>query len=338
MLILAIFDMLIDDIIFFYFRSRHNQMHHGNEATATTKGIVEPDKLKLARFSGGTYSKPDARVKLIPAEQITYLQNWKPYVRTVGSAGSQKRHCRRSVTPPPSSRRVSLVGSRSLAQNPMPSASSYDSCLPLKRLQAAENRDSCAGGHISSSVTPCISSLKNLASPSSRSSQPLSTNLNTDAIPRNLDRMVGTQALARTSSSSVLHSHGQESEKVSASLPKELVKNPMSTSPKQIGAPHPSDNPLVTKAGSSKSVCTPESGNLCSRDINLTTTSTTVPVLQAPIVEPALLSPTFVLSERPVEVYPDTTAAPVTQEPSVKPVLLSPIPVHRESSTEVQYY
>ncbi|OQU93006.1 hypothetical protein SORBI_3001G457400 [Sorghum bicolor] len=315
-------------------------MHHGDEATSTTKGIVEPDsqdKLKMARFSGGTYSKPDGRVKLIPAEEITYSQHRKPYGRTVGSAGSQKKHCRRSVTPPPSSRRVSLLGSRSLAQNPMPSVSSYDSCLPHKRLQTAENRDPCAGGHISSSVTHCISSLKNLASPCSKSSQPLSTNLNTDAIPRNLDRMVSTQALARSSSSSILHSQGQNSEKVSPSLPKEVVANPMSPSPKQIGAPHPSDNPLVTKAGTSKSVCTPESGKLCSRDINLTTTSTTVPVLQAPIVEPALLSPTSVLSERKVEVYPDTrTAAPIIQERSVKPVLLTPIPVHRESSTECQ--
>ncbi|XP_066383872.1 uncharacterized protein [Miscanthus floridulus] len=319
--------------------SRHNQMQHGNEATSTTKGIVEPnsqDKLKMARFSGGTYSKPNARVKLIAAEDITYLQHRKLYGRTVGSAGSQKRHCRRSVTPPPSSRRVSLLGSRSLAQNPMPSESSYNSCLPCKRLETAKNRDPSAGGHISSSVTPCISSLKNLASPSYKSSQP-STNLNTDATPRNLDRMVSTQALARSSSLSILHSQGQNSEKMSGSLPKEVVTNPMFPSPKQTGAPHPSDNPLVTKAGPSKSVCTPESGKLCSRDINLTTTSTTVPVLQAPIVEPTLLSPTSVLSERSVEVYPDTrTAAPITQEPSVKPVLLTPIPVHRESSTECQ--
>ncbi|ONL95014.1 uncharacterized protein [Zea mays] len=320
-------------------RSRHNQTHHGNDGTATAGGIAKPDsqdKLKMARFSGGTYSKPDARVKLIPAEDITYLQRRKPCGRTVGSVGSQKRHCRRSVTPPPSSRRVSLLGSRSLAENPIPSVSSHDSCLPHKRLETAENRDPCAGGHISSSVTPCTS-LKNLASPSCKSSQPLSTNLNTDATPRNLDRMVGiqTQALARSSSSSILHSQGQNSEKVSASLPKEAVTNPASPSPKQIGAQHPSDNPLVTKAGPSKSVCTHESEKLCSRDINLTATSTTVPVLQAPVVEPALLSSTSVFTERPFEVYPDTrTAAPGMQELSVKHVLLTPIPVRHEPSTE----
>jgi hypothetical protein len=121
-------------------------------------------------------------------------------------------------------------------------------------------------------------------------------------------------------------------------LPKEAVTNPASPSPKQIGAQHPSDNPLVTKAGPSKSVCTHESEKLCSRDINLTATSTTVPVLQAPVVEPALLSSTSVFTERPFEVYPDTrTAAPGMQELSVKHVLLTPIPVRHEPSTEVYY-
>jgi len=58
--------------------------------------------------------------------------------------------------------------------------------------------------------------------------------------------------------------------------------------------------------------------------------------LQALTVEPALLSPTSVLSQKPMEVYPDTRAAvPIRQEPSVKPVLLTPIPVHSETSTDV---
>ena len=42
------------------------------------------------------------------------------------------------------------------------------------------------------------------------------------------------------------------------------------------------------------------------------------------------------LSQKPMEVYPDTrAAAPIRQEPSVKPVLLTPIPVHSETSTDV---
>jgi hypothetical protein len=317
----------------FYSKYRSNQMRHANAATSGTKGIGEPgysDKLKVSRFSGGTYSKPEARVKFIPVEDITYAKHKKPYGRAVGKAVLQKRHCRRSVTPPPNSRKVSLVGSRSLTQSPKTSASSYDSCLPCKSPATAENWHPFARGHISSSVTPQIASLKDPASPSCKSSQPLNT-------PKNLDGMDGTKALARSSSSSISHSQGQSSQKMSASFPKGAMVNPVSPSPKQMCALHPSGDPVHTKAGpSSKSLCTPESAKLCSRNINSTTRSTTPPGLQAPIVEPALLSPRSVLSERPIEVYPDTRAsAPVVQEPSVKPVLLSPIPVHHESSTEV---
>uniref|UniRef100_A0ACD5XHY0 Uncharacterized protein n=1 Tax=Avena sativa TaxID=4498 RepID=A0ACD5XHY0_AVESA len=70
-----------------------------------------PDNVMHKR-SGGTYSKPDARVKLIPTEDIiTYARHGKPFGRTVGSADLQKRRCRRSVTPPPSSCRVSIARS-----------------------------------------------------------------------------------------------------------------------------------------------------------------------------------------------------------------------------------
>ncbi|XP_039779314.1 uncharacterized protein LOC120646873 isoform X3 [Panicum virgatum] len=284
--------------------TRYTQILHANEATSRTKRIAEPDssdKLKTPRLTGGTYSKPDARVKLIPAEDITYVQHRKPYGRTVGSAGLQKKHCRRSVTPPPNSRKVSVLGPTSLTQSPR---------------------------------SPGIASLKNPASPSCKSSQPLSTNLYTDATPRNLDRMDSTKALAQSSSSSILHSQGQCNKKLSASLPKGAMINPLSPSLKQSRAPNPSEDPLCTKAEpSSKSLCAPESGKLCSTNINLTT-MTTAPGLQAPIVEP-LLSPTSVLSERPTETCPDTrTAAPVAQEPSVKPVFQSPIPLHNESSME----
>ncbi|XP_047083831.1 uncharacterized protein LOC124694955 [Lolium rigidum] len=73
--------------------------------------------------SGGTYSRPEARVKLIPAEEITYVRHGKTYARTVGSDKLEKRHRRRSVTPPPSSRIVSLARSTPLphkATAPLP--------------------------------------------------------------------------------------------------------------------------------------------------------------------------------------------------------------------------
>ncbi|CAD6334646.1 unnamed protein product [Miscanthus lutarioriparius] len=319
---------------------RQEEIHHTNGSTSRAKGILRPDssdKLKTPRYSGGTYSKPEARVKLIPAEAITYVQHRKPYGRTVGSAGSQKRHCRRSVTPPPSSRKVSLVGSTPLTQKPMPSGSSKNPCLlSSKRLGQTENGHPSAGEHISSFVTPRIASLKNPASPNRKSSQPSSANLNTDATPRNIDSMDITKTLAGSYGSSIFRSQDQSSQKLPASLPKEAVVNPVSPSPKQVRAPHPSKDPLGTKAEpSSKSVGTPDSGKFCNRIINLTA-STAGPVLQALTVEPALLSPTSVLSQKPMEVYPDTrAAAPIRQEPSVKPVLLTPIPVHSETSTDV---
>ncbi|CAD6272932.1 unnamed protein product [Miscanthus lutarioriparius] len=193
------------------------------------KGILRPDssdKLKTPRYSGGTYSKPDPRVKLIPAEAITYVQHRKPYGRTVGSAGSQKRQCRQSLTPPPSSRKVSLVGSTPLTQKPMPSGSSKNSCLlSPKRLGRTEN------GHPSAGKKP--------ASPDRKSSQPSSANLNTDATPRNIDSMDSTKALAGSYDSSIFHSQDQSSRKLLASLPKEAVVNPVSPSPKQVHVPHP---------------------------------------------------------------------------------------------------
>lgn len=329
-------------VIFFsvLVHSRQEEIHHTNESTFRAKGILRPDssdKLKTSRYSGGTYSKPDPRVKLIPAEAITYVQHQKPYGRTVGSAGSQKRHCRRSVTPPPSSRKVTLVGSTPLTENPMPSGSSKNLCLLTpERLGQTENGHPSSGEHISSSITPRIASLKNPASPNRKSSQPSSANLNAGATPKNIDSMDSTKAL--TGDSSIFHSQDQSIQKLPASLPNAAVVNPVSPSPKQVCAPHPSKNPLGTKAGpSSKSVGTPDSdsGRFCNRSINLTA-SAAVPVLQASIVEPALLSPTSVLSQKPMEVYLDTrAAAPIRQEPSVKPVLLTPIPVHSETSTDV---
>ncbi|XBH57419.1 hypothetical protein VPH35_079028 [Triticum aestivum] len=74
----------------------------------------KPPEHAMHKPSGGTYTKPDARVKLIPAEDITYVRHGKSFGRTVGSAKLQKTHCRRSVTPPPSSRKISLARSTPL--------------------------------------------------------------------------------------------------------------------------------------------------------------------------------------------------------------------------------
>ncbi|XP_044362587.1 uncharacterized protein [Triticum aestivum] len=79
----------------------------------------KPPEHGMHKPSGGTYTKPDARVKLIPAEDITYVRHGKPFGRTVGSAKLQKRHCRRSVTPPPSSRKISLARSTPLTHKSM---------------------------------------------------------------------------------------------------------------------------------------------------------------------------------------------------------------------------
>ncbi|XP_062210343.1 uncharacterized protein LOC133911898 isoform X2 [Phragmites australis] len=318
--------------------SKHtqNEVHHTNEAMSRAKGILRPDssdKHKMPRSSGGTYSKPDARVKLIPAEEITYVQHRKSYCRTAGSVGLQKRHCRRSVTPPPSSRKVSLVGSMPHVQKPTPLAPSYNTCLPPKRLETAENGHSYVGGNITSSVTQRIASLKNHAPPSCKSSQPSSNSLNTDAFARNLGRMDITEAFSRCYGSRISHSQGQGSKKPQASFPKEAAINPISPSPKQLLATHSSGDQLGTKAeSSSKSVCTPENGELSSRGCNLATRSTAAPVLQLPIVEPALLSQTSVFGK-----YPDRirTAAPILQKPIVKHVLPSPISLLSERSTEV---
>lgn len=93
----------------------------------------------MHKSSGGTYSKPDARVKLIPAEDITYVRRGKPFSKTIGSSKLQKNHCRRSVTPPPSSRKVSLARSAPLNHKPTRPAPSVAPSLSPKRFETAEN-------------------------------------------------------------------------------------------------------------------------------------------------------------------------------------------------------
>ncbi|KAL6649477.1 hypothetical protein ACP70R_013701 [Stipagrostis hirtigluma subsp. patula] len=306
-------------------KQAHNEVHRADGKMSRAKEILRPDssdKNRMPRSSGGTYSKPDARVKLIPAEEITYVQHRKPYRRPVEPAGLPKRHCRRSVTPPPNSRKVSLVGSSSLTQKPMSPVPSYKPRLSSKRLETAENGHMCVGDYVASFATKRNASLKNPAPSGCKSSQPPST-LNTFARnPGSMDRCYDSH---------ILYSQGQSSEKPPASLPKETAINPASPSPK----PGSSEDHLGTKAESClKNVCAAENGKLCSRSCN-DTRSTAAP--GAPTVESALLSPTSVLAERSLKVFPERirTVPPHLQKPIVKHVLRSPISVLSERSTEV---
>ncbi|KAG8074028.1 hypothetical protein GUJ93_ZPchr0006g42384 [Zizania palustris] len=118
-----------------------NGVHHSNDAMQKEKGSSRPNssnKYRTHKSSGGTYSKPDARVKLIPEEEIAYVQHGKRYGKTVGSTGLQKRHCRRSVTPP-SSRKVSLVKSTMVTQEPKQPVSPVISCISPMRPKTTEN-------------------------------------------------------------------------------------------------------------------------------------------------------------------------------------------------------
>jgi hypothetical protein len=116
------------------------------------KGFAKPNssnKYGMHKSSGGTYSKPDARVKIIPAEEITYVRHGKLCGKTVGSDGLQKRQRRRSVTPPPSSRKVSLVTPTVVNQRPTPPVSPAASRISPNRPGTAKN--------VHSVVTSCIS-------------------------------------------------------------------------------------------------------------------------------------------------------------------------------------
>ncbi|TVU47937.1 hypothetical protein EJB05_07555 [Eragrostis curvula] len=301
--------------------SKHmqNEVHHAKEMSSS-KSMLRPDssdKHRIPKSSGGSYSKPDARVKLIPAEEITFVQHRRPNCRTVGSAGLQKRQRRRSITPPPSSRKVSVV--------PLPPAASHTLSLSPNRLETAENGHSLIGEHITSSATNHIASLKKPAPPSCKSSQPSSTSLNTDDFARDFGRMDITEAFSRYYGSHILHSQGQSS-KWPASLPKEAARNSDSPSPKQGIAPQSSEDHLGTKAGpSSKAVYAPENGKLYGRTCNLAPRSTGPPVLQLPIEESALPIPTSVVRQQSTLVYPDRIRKPA---PHLRKYVL-PIPSNK---------
>ncbi|KAL6867374.1 hypothetical protein ACP4OV_015398 [Aristida adscensionis] len=314
-------------------KSTHKEAHRANETMSRDKGILRPDSSKkhgMPRSSGGTYSKPDPRVKLIPAEEITYLQNQKPYCRHAGPAVLEKRNRRRSITPPPNSRKVSLVVSSSIVQKP-----AYDPCLSPKRLKSAENGHSCVGEYVKSPVPHPSSSSHQIASPKSpapssrKASQLSSSSLNTDdAFERNLGRS------GRYYYSGIVHSQCQSSKTPTACLPKEAATNPVSPCPK----PGSCEDHLGKMAEtSSKNACTSDNVKLHSGSRNLDASSAATPVFQAPIVQPRLLSPTSVLGGMSRQVYPDRirAAPPFIQKTTVKNVLQTPASLLSERSTEV---
>uniref|UniRef100_A0A0E0KAH2 AIPP2-like SPOC-like domain-containing protein n=1 Tax=Oryza punctata TaxID=4537 RepID=A0A0E0KAH2_ORYPU len=303
------------------------------------KGFAKPNssnKYGMHKSSGGTYSKPDARVKIIPAEEITYVRHGKLCGKTVGTDGLQKRQCRRSVTPPPSSRKVSLVTPTVVNQRPPPPVSPAasrispnwpgtaenghsvaTSCIspnwpgavkkihPLatssispKWPETAENGHSLVGGYITNSFTTQIASLSKRQSPFCRAvlSQPSGTPLSTNATaPKNLSRSGNREAYvkscssrARTiSSANVLASHSTAVRPGTNAEP----------SAKSFCAP-----------GHEKS--SPMSCNLGTLQCQGTRTAVAPSVQKKLTMEPALVSPKSVLSEKFNEAYPDTAPRP----------------------------
>ncbi|KAL5217947.1 hypothetical protein ABZP36_018631 [Zizania latifolia] len=300
-----------------------NGVHHNNDMPKE-KGSSRPNssnKYRTHKSSGGTYSKPDARVKIIPAEEIAYVWHGKQYGKTVGSAGLQKRHCRRSVTPPPSSRKVSLVKSTMVTQEPKQPVSPVISCISPMRPKTAENGYSLVGGYTINSFTTQIASTLKRPSPicSAVLSQPSGTSLITDAIsPKNLSRPYRREAFVKKCSSRASHCQGQSSAIPPAGLLKEAVINPLSSKSVHLLGAHSTAVPPGTKAEpSSKSVCAPCNEKSSPVSCNLGTLQcqgriiAVSPAVQKRLTtEPVSLSPKSVPSEKSTEAYPNAKSRP----------------------------
>ncbi|KAM0836720.1 hypothetical protein ACQ4PT_062123 [Festuca glaucescens] len=239
--------------------------------------------------SGGTYSKPEARVKLIPAEEITYVRHGKTFARTVGSDKLEKRHRRRSVTPPPSSRKVSLARSTPLphkATAPLP---------PHKPTSPLAHKPTSPLAHKPTTPPPPVASYisakrsetaENRQVVSLRRPSPFCKAVQRGAVPP-------------------------------AVLRKESEMNPISPSSVHALPPHSSKVSLATKAEPSpKSVSTLDNSKLYSTR-NQAALQCQRPKRNAdPIVEKelnvklSLLSSTSVLSMSSTEVCPDTRSRP----------------------------
>uniref|UniRef100_A0A0D9VR65 AIPP2-like SPOC-like domain-containing protein n=1 Tax=Leersia perrieri TaxID=77586 RepID=A0A0D9VR65_9ORYZ len=300
------------------------------------KGFSRPDssnKYKMHKSSGGTYSKPEARVKIIPVEEITYARSGKLYGKTVGSAGSQKRHCRRSVTPPPSSRKVSLVRSTAVNQKPKPpvspaascispnwreraqnvhSPATSSSCISPNWHEAVENGHSPVGGYTTNFFTTQIASFSQRPSPVCRAvlSQP-------STAPKNLSRSDSTEAFVKSCSSRALHCRGQSStmpSSPSSGLQKVAEENPTSSSSAHVLAAHSAAVPPGTSAEpSANSFRALGNEKLVAMSYNLhqgTKTAVASAVQKKLNMEPALASTKSALSEKSIEAYPDTTSRP----------------------------
>uniref|UniRef100_J3LLD4 AIPP2-like SPOC-like domain-containing protein n=1 Tax=Oryza brachyantha TaxID=4533 RepID=J3LLD4_ORYBR len=309
-----------------------HEVYHANDAMLEAKGFSRPNssrKKRMHKSPGGTYSKPDARVKIIPAEEITYVRHGKLYGKTVGSAGLQKRHCRRSVTPPPSSRKVSLVTPTVANQKPTTPVSPAASCISWpERAEnghsvatpclspnwtgttencrsldtacispnwpgTAENGHSLVGGYMTNSLTTQIASLLKRPSPICRAvlSQPSGTSLRTEATaPKNLSRSDSREAFVKSCSSRAFPAHV-------------LAAHSTIVSPGTNAEP------------STESFCAPGNEN-SPTNCNLGTlqcqgTRTAVaPSVQKTLTMEPVPSPKSVLSEKPNEACPDTASRP----------------------------
>uniref|UniRef100_A0ACD5X0Z1 Uncharacterized protein n=1 Tax=Avena sativa TaxID=4498 RepID=A0ACD5X0Z1_AVESA len=185
----------------------------------------------MHKRSGGTYSKPDARVKLIPTEDIiTYARHGKTFGRTVGSADLQKRRCRRSVTPPPGSRRVSIARST----------------LPTQKATAPLSQKSTA---------PYTHKVATQLTPKPMSPPPPPPPVASCLSAKRFEK-AGNRKIVSLKKPSPLCKSVQRAAVPPAVLRKESEMNPISPSSVHVLPEHSIKVPLATKAEPSKSVST----------------------------------------------------------------------------------
>ncbi|CAM0871958.1 unnamed protein product [Alopecurus aequalis] len=301
-----------------------------------------PDNV-IHKPSGGTYSKPEARVKLIPAEDITCVRQGKIFGRTVGPDNLEKRHRRRSVTPPP---RVYLARSTPLthkatmplshkAVTPFSHISttplSYKSTAPLsqKAMTPPTHKPTSPPAH--KPMSPLAH--KPMSPPAHKPMSPpppvascLSAKRSETAVNRKIVSIRAPSPVFRTVQRGAIPP---------AVFRKESDMNLISTSSVHVLPAHSSKVPLGTEAEpSSKSISTLENTKLCSTNNQATLKCQRTKIDADPVVEkehtvkPSLLSPTSVLSISSSEVSPDTASRPLSRlsmfDGKCKPASLQP--------------
>ena len=271
--------------------------------------------------SGGTYSKPEARVKLIPAEEITYVRHGKTLGRTVGSDNLEKRQCRRSVTPPPSSRKVYLARSTPPTHKAtMPR--SHKATMPLPHKAATPLSHKSTTPLPDKAAKPL--SHKATAPLAHKPTSPLTHKPTTPPPPvdscfsaKRFETAENRQIVSLNRPSPVF----KAVQKVTippAVLRKESEMNLISPSSVHVLSAHSTKVALGTKAEpSSKSASTLDNTKLCSTSNQATLKCQRTKIDADPVVDkehtvkPSLLSPTSVLNINSSEVSPDTGSRPL---------------------------